>query len=145
MTRIKASKDTVIYSIGIGQALRNYAEAHGSLGQLCPLTDFSCKMSFDLADKQMNAFAKMTGGRAYFPLFDGQLKYNFEEIGNTIRSQYSISYQSTNATRDGSYRKVQVELVDASGLPLKIRTEKGRDIQSQVLVREGYKAPVEAK
>jgi hypothetical protein len=88
----------------------------------------------------MKSFARMTGGRFYQPIFDGQLREIFNDIGQTIRNQYAIAYHPTNSAQDGSFRKIKVELVDETGHPLKLRDQKGHDIKYQVIAREGYKA-----
>jgi hypothetical protein len=82
----------------------------------------------------------MTGGRSYQPVFDGQLREIFSDIGQTIRNQYAIAYHPTNPAQDGSFRKIKVELVDEAGHPLKLRDEKGKDIKYQIVARDGYKA-----
>src|SRR5215471_677220 len=140
LKKIQGSKDIAIYSIGTGQALRNYLESHGATRILCPITDFSCSTTYAQADNQMRSFARMTGGRAYFPLFQASFRDAFADIGQTIRNQYSISYHPTNRTQDGSFRKIKVELVDETGQPLKMRNEKGKEVKYQVIAREGYKA-----
>jgi VWFA-related protein len=140
LKKVKASKDIAIYSIGTGQALRNYAESHGMMAALCPITSFACSTEWAQADNQMKSFAKMTGGRAYFPLFQASFKDAFVDIANTIRNQYSLAYQPTNPAQDGSYRKIKVELVGADGKPLIIRDEKNHDLKYQVISREGYNA-----
>ena len=137
---MQATKDIAIYAVSTGQALREYAETHGMMRYLCPITDFSCRMTFLQADNQLKSFAKMTGGRSYFPLFQGQLREIFADIGQTIRNQYNIAYRSTNTAQDGSFRKIKVELVDETGHPLKMRDEKGKDVKYQIIAREGYKA-----
>ena len=140
LKKVQASKDITIYSIGTGQALRNYLESHGAMGYLCPITDFSCSTTFAQADNQMQTFAKMTGGKFYRPLFQASFKDAFIDIGQTIRNQYSIAYHPTNRTQDGSFRKIKVELVGENGQPLKMRNEKGKDVKYQIIAREGYKA-----
>jgi len=140
LKKVQASKDIAIYAIGTGQALRNYLESHGATRILCPITDFSCSTTYAQADNQMRTFAKMTGGKSYFPLFQASFREVFADIGQTIRNQYSISYHPTNRAQDGSFRKIKVELVDESGQPLKMRNEKGKDVKYQVVAREGYKA-----
>src|SRR5215470_14111960 len=145
LKKIQASKDIAIYSIGTGQALRNYLESHGATSMLCPITDFSCSTTYAQADNQMRSFAKMTGGKSYFPLFQASFRDAFADIGQTIRNQYSISYHPTNRALDGSYRKIKVELVDENGQPLKMRNEKGKDVKYQVVSREGYKAKQEVE
>lgn len=140
LKKVQASKDIAIYSISTGQAFRNYLEANGMMRYLCPITDFSCSTTFAQADNQMKTFAKMTGGRAYAPMFEASFKDAFLDISNTIRNQYSISYHPTNRAQDGSYRKIKVELVDPAGQPLKMRDQKGKEVKYQIVSREGYKA-----
>lgn len=145
LKKIKGSKDIAIYSIGTGQALRNWAESHGAMRYLCPITSFACSTEFAQADNQMRSFARMTGGRAYFPLFAGSFKDAFVDIANTIRNQYSLAYHPTNPAQDGSYRKIKVELVGPDGKPLIIRDEKNRDLKYQIVSREGYNAKREVE
>jgi VWFA-related protein len=145
LKKIQNSKDIAIYSIGTGQALRNYAESHGMMGYLCDITSFACSTEYAQADNQMKSFAKMTGGRAYFPLFQGSFKDAFIDIANTIRNQYTLAYHPTNPTQDGSYRKIKVELVGADGKPLIMRDEKHHDVKYQIIAREGYRAKHEVE
>src|SRR6266700_16882 len=140
LKKVQASKDIAIYAVSTGQALREYAESHGLMRYLCPITDFSCRMTYLQADNQMKTFAKMTGGRSYFPIFQGQLREIFGDIAQTIRNQYNITYRSTNSSQDASFRKIKVELVDENGQPLKIRDQKGKDVKYQIISRDGYKA-----
>ena len=141
LKKVQASRDIAIYTVSTGKALLNYAETHGLMRYLCPITEFNCNMTFLQADNQMKTFSRMTGGKWYEPIFDGQLREIFGDIGQTIRNQYAISYHPTNRAQDGSYRKIKVELVDETGHPLKLRDEKsGKEIKYQVVAREGYKA-----
>jgi hypothetical protein len=88
----------------------------------------------------MNTFAKMTGGRAYFPRFQGELPEIFRDIGADIRNQYSLAYHPTNPKLDGTYRKLKVEVIAPDGGPLKVRDQHGKDVKYQVIAREGYTA-----
>jgi VWFA-related protein len=54
--------------------------------------------------------AERTGGRAFFPDKKFDLNAAFAEIERELRTQYLIAYSSTNKKRDGSYRKITVEL-----------------------------------
>jgi VWFA-related protein len=93
------------------------------------------------ADNQMNTFAHLTGGRAYFPRFTGELPEIMKDIASDIRNQYSLAYHPTNPKLDGTYRKLKVELVAADGSgPLKVKDQKGKDVKFQVWAREGYTA-----
>ena len=97
-------------------------------------------MDYLQADNQLNAFARMTGGRFYQPRFQGELPEIFRDIGSDIRNQYSIAYHPTNPKLDGTYRKLKVELIGPDGSPLKIRDQKGKDVKYQIMAREGYTA-----
>jgi Ca-activated chloride channel homolog len=54
--------------------------------------------------------AERTGGRAFFPQKAGELEAAFTEIEKELRTQYLIAYSSTNKKRDGTYRRIMVEI-----------------------------------
>jgi hypothetical protein len=108
-------------------------ESHGMMGGIRETT-------FLQADNQLSTFAKMTGGRAYFPRFEAEMPEIFNDINANIRNQYTLAYHPTNAKLDGTYRKLKVELVDGNGQPLKMRNEKGKEVKYQIIAREGYTA-----
>jgi Ca-activated chloride channel homolog len=56
--------------------------------------------------------AERTGGRAFFPKKAGDLEAAFKEIESELRTQYLIAYSSTNKKRDGSYRRITVEIAN---------------------------------
>ena len=60
----------------------------------------------------LNAVATGTGGRAFFPKRETDLKNAFQQIEQELRSQYLIAYSSTNKQRDGGYRQMQVEITN---------------------------------
>lgn len=146
LKKIQNTKDIGIYSISIGKALREWAESHNATQYLCPESvTLNCEVDYLQGDNQMRTFAKLTGGRYYAPLFQGQFREIFADIGQTIRNEYSIAYHPTNRAQDGSYRKIKVELVGPDGHPLKLRDEKGKDLKYQVIAREGYRAKREVE
>lgn len=69
----------------------------------------------------LNKISERTGGRAYFPRDEGELRRAFRQIQDEMRSQYLLAYEPTNQTRDGSYRKIQIELVNSTLEKEKIR------------------------
>lgn len=133
MKKIKSSQGSTIYAISIGRALREWMDAHGYAGGIQE-TDWL------QADNQMNTFAKMTGGRAYFPRFEGELPEIFHDIASDIRNEYNIAYHPTNTKLDGTYRKLKVQVVGPDGSPLKVKDQKGKDVKYEVVAREGYTA-----
>lgn len=134
LKKVKSTKDTTIYAVSVGRALREWLEAHGYTGSFGQTTDWL------QADNQLNTFARLTGGRAYFPRFEGELPEIFRDIAADVRNQYSLAYRPTNTKLDGTYRKLKVELQAPDGGPLKIRDQKGKDVKFVVYAREGYTA-----
>jgi len=57
--------------------------------------------------------AQRTGGRAFFPDKKFDLNAAFAEIERELRTQYLIAYSSTNKKRDGSYRKISIEITNS--------------------------------
>ncbi|HEY0430742.1 MAG TPA: VWA domain-containing protein [Pyrinomonadaceae bacterium] len=80
--------ETVIYAIGIGGD--RYGVDHGAL----------------------NAVANGTGGRAFFPKRETDLRSAFLEIERELRTQYLIAYSSSNKQRDGSFREMRIEITN---------------------------------
>jgi hypothetical protein len=56
--------------------------------------------------------AERTGGRAFFPKKEADLEAAFTEIEQELRTQYLIAYSSSNKKRDGSYRKITIEIIN---------------------------------
>jgi VWFA-related protein len=56
--------------------------------------------------------AEKTGGRAYFPESERELRAAFEQIQRDLREQYLVAYSPSNKNRDGSYRRIQIEIID---------------------------------
>jgi VWFA-related protein len=133
LNKLKNTQNITIYAVGTGQAAREYYDARGAMGSIT-------RLDYLQADNQMNTFAKMTGGYAYFPRFQAEFPEIFQEIGNDIRNQYTISYHPTNTKQDGTYRKLKVELVGPDGSPMKVTDQHNKNVKYQVIAREGYKA-----
>jgi VWFA-related protein len=139
LKKIKSTKDVTIYPISVGFVVREYCEVHRcgyTHGMGIPVGN----MDYLQADNEMKTFASLTGGRAYFPRFQGELPGIFNDVAADIRNQYSISYHPSNIKLDGTYRKLKVELQAPDGGPLKIRDQKGKDVKPVVYAREGYTA-----
>ncbi len=76
--------------------------------------------------KKLEELATISGGESYFPQDVASLSQDFNRILETLRRRYIVSYTSTNSTRDGAWRKVE------------IRSKKEG---VAVLSRGGYNAP----
>jgi VWFA-related protein len=141
MKKIKDTKDVTIFPISVGFIVREWCDVHpgycrNAHGMGIPVGH----MDYLQGDNEMRTFAAMTGGRAYFPRFEGELPELFGDISNDIRNQYTLSYSPTNTKLDGTYRKLKVEVIADGGGPLKVRDQKGKDHKIDVVAREGYTA-----
>lgn len=87
--RAAQKSEAVIYSIGIGDNFYSGVD-QGSLKKI----------------------SERTGGRAFFPKDESELRRAFAQIQLEMRSQYLISYEPTNSKRDGSFRKIEIRLVN---------------------------------
>lgn len=124
-----------IYAVGMMQAIREYYDSFGGMGSIQ-------RLDFLQADNQMRTFARETGGMSFFPRFYGEFPGIFRAIHETLRNQYVLSYNPSNQTRDGKFRKIKVELIDpATNQPLKVVDEKQKPIKYQILAKNGYIAP----
>ena len=101
--------DVIVYSIAIRDP--NFPEGKLDAGALRKVSD-------------------RTGGRAFFPREPSELQSSFSQIDQELRSQYLIGYSPTNKTRDGSYRRIRIEVVNPE-----LRKNK-----PQLLYRQGYYA-----
>lgn len=81
--------EAIIYSIGIGDNFYMGVD-EGSLRKI----------------------SERTGGRAFFPRDERELRDAFKLIQDEMRSQYLIAYAPTNQKRDGSYRKIEIQLLN---------------------------------
>jgi VWFA-related protein len=114
-----------VYAIGLGQRFRILAEAKGQLSNL-QIADLL------QGDNRLRSFAELSGGEAYFPRFDTELPGFVNNISTSLRSQYSISYSSTNTQKDGKFRKIRVEVNS------NLTDDKGKPIKLKVVTRKGY-------
>jgi len=65
----------------------------------------------------LSEVAELTGGRSYNVENLNELADIAAKIGIELRNQYVLYYTSTNETRNGKYRHVNVKLVQPRGLP----------------------------
>ena len=121
-----------IYAIGLMQALRLITEA-----RMGPIQ----QMDFLQADNQMRTFAAESGGQSFFPRFEGEFPSIFQAVQQALRSQYVITYTSSNKSHDSAFRKIKVELVNpATNEQLPMKDEKGKPIKYTIVAKTGYKA-----
>jgi Ca-activated chloride channel family protein len=82
--------DAIIYAIGIGDSFSFSGVDEGSLRKI----------------------TERTGGRAYFPRNEEDLRSAFAQIQDELREQYLIAYSPSNKAKDGTFRKVVIDVKD---------------------------------
>jgi Ca-activated chloride channel homolog len=83
--------DALIYAIGIGD-----------------------RYTFNVEESSLRKIAEQTGGRAYFPRHERDLSDAFVQIQKDLREQYLVAYSPSNKARDGSYRRIEIQVVNPS-------------------------------
>lgn len=144
LKKVKATRNVTIYTVSTGWLLREYLETHGAITPGNTMPGTQDLMDYLQADNEMKTFAQLTGGKAYFPRFEGQFPEVMSDVSYSIRNEYLLSYHSTNPKEDGSYRKIKVELVDPSGGPIDLHVN-GKPAKYNIVAREGYTAKHEVE
>ncbi len=82
------------------------------------------RWSKSVPEKAHDALARIseeTGGKSFFPDKVTDIHGIVSEIASELRNQYSIGYFSSNAARDGTFRRVKIELTSAGDNHLRYR------------------------
>jgi Ca-activated chloride channel family protein len=98
--------DTLVFVIGVGDSFSYQGVDGGSISKI----------------------AERTGGRAYVPHNEEDLRKAFAQIQQELREQYLIAYSPTNKKHDGSFRKLQIEITNPAL----------RDQKLKLTYRQGY-------
>ena len=125
LQRLKEN-DVTIFCVGVAE--QAFIRSPGNLTHL-------------QAQNQLKTFASMSGGRAWFPRFDGDIPAIMQDVAASLRNQYSLAYTPANTKPDGKYRRIKVELVERDGKPLNVLDAKGKKVNVRIFARQGYQAP----
>lgn len=104
--------------------IRRYYSSFGARSNVERTMDF-CKIGeferlaiskrlYELADVEMSHLAKMSGGRIFEAGDLNDARSAFKQVADEIGTKYSLGYYSTNEKRDGTVRRIRIEL---KGLP----------------------------
>lgn len=124
---ILKENDVTIFCVGVAEGLDLYSPGGAGIGYL-------------QAKNQLSTFARMSGGYAWFPRFQGEMPAIFNSVAQFLRSQYTLVFQPS-APPDGRYHKLVVEAVDEQGNPMELANKKGKMKKVVVIAREGYTSP----
>jgi VWFA-related protein len=126
--------DTPIFCVGVGEQLFLVSDVPGGMSD-------TQRLGYLQAKNQLDTFARLTGGRAWFPRFQAEIPGVMADVAASLRNQYSLAYTPMNQEMDGKFRKIKVELVAPDGGPLTVVNKKGKKVKYRVYAREGYLAP----
>jgi Ca-activated chloride channel homolog len=77
------------------------------------------------AHDALTRIAEETGGKPFFPDKLTDIHTIVAEIAGELRNQYSIGYFSSNIARDGSFRRVKIELLGVNATNNHVRSRRG--------------------
>ena len=126
LTRLKET-ETTIFAVGMGEEIDLYSPGGAGIGYM-------------QAKNQLSTFARLTGGYAFFPRFQGEMPDIFNTVAAYLRSQYTLVF-SPSTPQDGKYHKIAVQILDDNGNPMMLVNKKGKKKKVVVTAREGYTAP----
>lgn len=89
---------------------------------------------------RLQQIAEITGGEAYFPYSSRNLDEIYAKILEQVRAQYNLGFTSTNAAKDGTWRRIEVRLTDPDRRGLKVRSRQGYFAPLGSLARSGRDA-----
>jgi VWFA-related protein len=79
------------------------------------------KAPYENARRTLNLLAEESGGSYYHARKLQDLDGVYEQVINDLGKVYGIGYKPTNATRDGSWRSVQVSIINRPDLVARTR------------------------
>jgi VWFA-related protein len=126
--------DVTMFCVAVAESEFLAAEARGGVFDGANLTYLQAK-------NELDTFAKLSGGHAWFPRFEGELPSIFQSVAAFLRNQYRLGFSPSNAALDGKYHKLKVEIVGPDGKPLMVTNQKGKRRKVIVYAREGYVVP----
>lgn len=129
--RLRAS-EAVIYTIALGGDLREHRQPARNESASAPAA-----LSFEEADRLLRRLAEETGGQVFFPKRAEEFEAIYRRVASALRHQYSIGFAP--AAKDGTFRRVEVQVVDDHGRVL----APGRRARYRIHHRAGYVAPEE--
>jgi VWFA-related protein len=77
------------------------------------------RQAFSQAEYLLNALTRETGGRVYFPAALSELEAVYDRIAEELRTLYSVGYVSSNARRDGKWRRIVVRVPEREGVSVR--------------------------
>src|SRR5262245_9407318 len=91
------------------------------LSQTDPSKAANRKIHLTEGDEILKNLAEETGGRAFFPYHIDDLNQSFQDIGDELSNQYTITYSPTNFVANGKYHRIKIEIPGQKGYQVRAR------------------------
>jgi Ca-activated chloride channel homolog len=91
------------------------------LSQTDPSKAANRKMHLTEGDEILKNLAEETGGRAFYPYHIDDLNQSFQDIGDELRNQYTITYSPSNFVANGKYHRIKIEIASHNGYQVRAR------------------------
>ena len=138
---LERRRAVVLMSDGVDGALMRYGPLQGSITTFADLLEQVrqndmlivpiyldteqgigyMKQVYENARRALNLLAQESGGTYYHARKIADLNGVYEQVINDLGKVYSLGYKPTNATRDGSWRSVQVSIINRPDLVTRTR------------------------
>ncbi len=106
-------------------SVRTWDQAIGLVREI-EVTVFAVGLGTKIDPELLSTLATVSGGQAFFPADPSELAAQYSRVLDNLSHRYIIGYTSTNSTRDGKWRKVEI---------------KTRSADIAIHSRQGYFAP----
>jgi VWFA-related protein len=144
LTQKLRAHDVVIFPVALGGSLRQAngekkkpaknSRTPSAQSQETP-TDPDNPLSFAKADAALLSLARITGGRAYFPVSAKEFAPIYRQIAAALRHQYVLGIVPA---QNGRFHSLTVQVTDTTAQPA---PPGAKSAEYRVFAREGYQAP----
>lgn len=115
LTGARGQRAVLVLSDGIDRSSRFSFEQTVELARRAGITIYMVGLALSdgsrgEAARKLTQIAEVTGGRSFFADETAALPAVYGEIERELRSQYRITYQSSNTEPDGEFRAVEVQV-----------------------------------
>lgn len=91
------------------------------LSQTDPSKAANRKLHLTEGDEILKNLAEETGGRSFYPYHIDDLNQSFQDIGDELRNQYTITYSPSNFVANGKYHRIKIEIPSQKGYQVRAR------------------------
>jgi Ca-activated chloride channel family protein len=112
------------------------------LSQTDPAKAANRKLHLTEGDEILKDLAEQTGGRAFYPYHVDDLNQSFQDIGDELRNQYTITYSPSNFVANGKYHRIKIEIPNHNGY--QVRARRGYFAKSRTAAANPQAAPAPA-